>query len=148
MGGLLCAAFPGASFLSWDSNNSWTLDICLHWIPISSINGLNRGLRSKVEVSGDQARLKTLNSSSESGTSITSSSSVLARREEVATPMACDSGKTNLDMPSGMGSVVSVPSGIGPESKKPGAATLICCSRRSLALMTHLGTKKLLEIGT
>ena len=50
-------------------------------------------------------------------------------------------------MPSKMGSMVSVPFGIGLEIKKPGVATLVCCSWGSLALMTHLGTKKLLEIG-
>ena len=109
---------------------------------------MNGGPRSKVELSGDQARLKTSNSSLESGTSTTSSSSMLARWEEVATPVVYDSGETTFGMPSGMGSVVSVPSRIGPESRKPGAAMLIRCSRESLALMTHLGAKKLLEIGT
>ena len=66
----------------------------------------------------------------------------------MATPAVCDGGKTTFGMPSGMGSVVSVPSRTRLESRKPEAATLIRCSRGSLALMTHLGTKKHLEIGT
>ena len=77
VGGLVCATFPNASFPGWDSSNSQRLNLCLHWIPISPINGLNGGSRSKVEVFGDQARLKTSNSSLESGMSTTSSSLVL-----------------------------------------------------------------------
>ena len=73
---------------------------------------------------------------------------MLVRWEEMATPVVCDGGETTFGMPSGIGLVVSVPFGIGPESRKPGAATLICYSRGSLVLMTHLGAKKLLEIGT
>ena len=68
-----------------------------------------------------------------------------ARRR--GTPTTYCIGKVTFGMPSKMGSVVSVPSGIGLEIKKPGVATLVCCSWGSLALMTHLGTKKLLEIG-
>ena len=67
--------------------------------------------------------------------------------EEVATPVVCCGGKATFGMPSGMGSVVSVPSGTGPMRRKPGAATLIRCRRGSLALMTHLGAWKLLDIG-
>ena len=148
MGGLDYATFLGASFPGWDSSKSWRLDLCLHWIPISSINGLNGGPRSKVEVSRDQAQLKTSYSSSKSGTLTTSSFSVLARWEEVATLVACGGGKATFGMPSGIGSAACVPSGISLESRKLGAATLIHCSRGSLALMTHLGAKKLLEIGT
>ena len=123
MGGLDCATFPGASFPDWDSNKSWKLDLCLRWIPISSINRLNGGPRSKVEISRDKAWLKTSNSSSESGTSTTSSSFVLVEREEVATPVVCCSGKATFSIPSkigfvvimsaSMGSMVSVPPGIG-----------------------------------
>ena len=66
----------------------------------------------------------------------------------MAASVACDGGETTFDMPLGMGLMANVPSGIGLESRKPGAATLIRCSRGSLASMTHLGAKKLLEIRT
>ena len=72
----------------------------------------------------------------------------VARWEEVATLMACSCGEATFGMPLGMGSAMSVPSGIGPESKKPGATMLIHCNQGTLALMTHLVAKKLLEIGT
>ena len=104
------------------------------------------GPRSKVEVSRDQARLKTSNLSSESGTSTTSSSSVLAMREEVAMPVTFDNGEATIDIPSGMCSMVTAPSRIGPESRKPEAATLIRCNLGSQALMTHLGAWKLFDI--
>ena len=109
---------------------------------------MNGWSRLKVEVSKDQARLKTSNSSSESGTLTTSFSYVLAVWEEVATTVVYGGGENTFGMPSGMGSVVSVPSGTGLGSRKLGAATLIRFSRRSLALMTNFGAKKLLEIGT
>ena len=48
---------------------------------------------------------------------------------------------------SGIESVVSVPSGIGPVVWKLGATMLIQCKHRSLALITHFGAWKLLEIG-
>ena len=108
---------------------------------------MNGGLRSKVEVSGDQVWLKTSNPSSKSNTSTTSSSSVLAMQEEVAAPMTCDSGEATFGIPLGMSTVATTPSRIGLESRKPGAATLIRYSRGSRALMTHLGTWKLLDIG-
>lgn len=73
---------------------------------------------------------------------------MLVVREEVATPVVYCIDVVTFGMPLKMGSVVSVPSGIGLKIKKLGAITLICCSRGSLALMTHLGTKKLLEIET
>ena len=148
VGGLDCATFPGTSFPHWDSSKSWRLDLCLCWIAISFINELNGGPRSKVEDSRNQAQLKTSNSSSESSTSTTSSSSLLARWEEVATLVACDGGEATFGMPSSIGSAACVPFGIRPESRKPEAAMLIHCSRGSLALMTHLGAKKLLEIRT
>ena len=139
---------PSPTRPSLVGTNSWRLDLCLCWILISSIIGLNGRPRSKVEVSGDQARLKTSNSSSESSTSTRSSSSMLARREEMATPVVCDGGETAFGMPSGIGLVVSVPFGTRLESRKSEAATLIHYSRGSLVLMTHLGAKKLLEVGT
>ena len=43
----------------------------------------------------------------------------------MATPVVCDGGETTCGMPSGIGLVVSVPFGIGPESRKPGAVMLI-----------------------
>ena len=52
-----------------------------------------------------------------------------------------------VSVPFDIGSVVNVPSGTGPGRRKPRAATLIWCNRGSLALMTHFGAKKLLEIG-
>ena len=55
---------------------------------------------------------------------------------------------STLGIPLGMGLVERMPSSIGPVVRKPGAATLIWCSRGSLALMTHLGIWKLLDIGT
>ena len=73
---------------------------------------------------------------------------MLARWEEVASPMVYDGGEATFGMPSSIGSVASVPPRIRPESRKPGVATLVRYSRGSLALMTHLGAKKLLEIGT
>ena len=59
----------------------------------------------------------------------------------MATPVACSCGEATFGMPLGMGSATSVPSGIGPESRKPGAAMLIHCNQGSLALMTHLSPK-------
>ena len=66
----------------------------------------------------------------------------------MATPVVCDGGETTFGMPSGIGLVVSVPFGTRLESRKSEAATLIHYSRGSLVLMTHLGAKKLLEVGT
>ena len=66
----------------------------------------------------------------------------------VATPVVYCGGKATFGMPSGMGSVASVPFGTRPMRRNPRAATLIHYSQGSLALMTHFGTKKLLEIGT
>ena len=43
----------------------------------------------------------------------------------MATPVVYDSGETTFGMPSGIGLVVSMPFGIGPKSRKPGATTLI-----------------------
>ena len=57
--------------------------------------------------------MKTSNSSSESSTLTTSSFSVLAVWEEVATPVVYGGGENTFGMPSGMGSVVSMPSGTG-----------------------------------
>ena len=91
--------------------------------------------------------MKTSNSSLKLGTSTTSSSSVLAMREEVAMPVTCDNGEATIDIPSGMCSMVTAPSGIGPESRKPKAAMLIRCNLGSQALMTHLGAWKLFDIG-
>ena len=65
----------------------------------------------------------------------------------MATLVVSCGGKVILDMPSGMGAVVSVPSGTGLLRGKLGATTLICCSQGSLALMTHLGAWKLFDIG-
>ena len=113
-----------------------------------SVIGMSGWSRLKVEVSRDQARLKTSNSSLESGTLTTSSSFVLVVWEEVATPVVYGGGENTFGMPSGMGSVVSVPSGTGSGSRKLEAAMLIRCNRGSLALMTNFGTKKPLEIGT
>ena len=59
----------------------------------------------------------------------------------------CCGGWATFGMPSGMGVVVKVPFSTGPVVRKPRVATLIRCSRGFLALMTHLGAKKLLEIG-
>lgn len=50
-------------------------------------------------------------------------------------------------MPSGMDGITKVPYGIGLGAKKPGAATLICRSQGSLALITHLDAGKLVEMG-
>ena len=60
----------------------------------------------------------------------------------MATPVVCSGGEATFGIPPSMGLVASVPFGIRPGSRKPGAATLIRCSRGSLALMTHLGAKK------
>ena len=43
----------------------------------------------------------------------------------MASPIVCCGGKATYSMPSSMGSVVSVPSGIELVMRKPGAATLI-----------------------
>ena len=104
------------------------------------------GAKIKIRNSEDQARLKTSNSSLKSSTSTTSSSLVLAIREEVVALVTCDSGEAAFGIPSGTGSVAIAPSGIGLESRKPGVAMLICCSRGSQALMMHLGAWKLLDI--
>jgi len=61
--------------------------------------------------------------------------------------MGWEEEASTLGIPSDMGLVVRTPSRIGLEIKKLGAATLICYSRGSLALMTHLGVWKLLDIG-
>ena len=59
----------------------------------------------------------------------------------------CVGGKATFSMLSGIGSVVSMPSGTGPVIGKLGVATLIRCNRGSLALMTDFSAWKLLEIG-
>ena len=66
--------------------------------------------------------------------------------DEVGLLAARWKGSATLGMPSRIGVVAKVPSGIGLVIKKPGAATLIQCNRGSLALMTHFGAWKLLEI--
>ena len=50
---------------------------------------------------------------------------MLVGGEEVAAKFVCCGGKATLGMPSGMGSVVNIPFGTGPESRNLGAATLI-----------------------
>ena len=95
--------------------------------------------------------MKTSNSSSDPSKSETSTitpSPLIKGWDEVASfsTKRCKGGAT-FGMPSSMGSVVSVPSGIGPAVRKPGAVTLIRCRRGSLALITHLGAWKLLEMG-
>ena len=46
-------------------------------------------------------------------------------------------GRATFGMPSGIGLVVSMPFGIGPMVRKPGASTLIQCRQGSFALMMH-----------
>ena len=94
--------------------------------------------------------MKTSNLSLESDTLTTSpysSSSVWAGREEVTTLVVCCDGRVTFGIPSGIGSVVSVPSGIGPLMRNLGAVTLNHCKRGSFAFITHLGARKLLDIG-
>ena len=105
--------------------------------------------------------MKTSNSSSDPSKSETSTitpSPLIKGWDEVASSSTkrCKGGATFgmlsnmgsvVSVPSGIGSVVSVPSGIGPAVRKPGAVTLIRCRRGSLALITHLGAWKLLEMG-
>ena len=52
-----------------------------------------------------------------------------------------------LGIPSRIGSMVRMPSWIGPVIRKLRVTTLIRCRRGSLSLITHLGTWKLDEIG-
>ena len=54
---------------------------------------------------------------------------------------------STFGMLSKMGVVTCTPSGFGPERRKPGAAILILCRRKSFALITYLGARKVLEIG-
>jgi len=61
--------------------------------------------------------------------------------------MGWEEEASNLVIPFGMGLVLRTSSGIGSVIRKLGAATLIRCSQGSLALMTHLGAWKLLDIG-
>ena len=65
----------------------------------------------------------------------------------MTTPVVCCDGRATFGIPSGIGSVVSVPSGIGPHMRNLGAATLNRCKRGSFAFITHLGARKLLDIG-
>ena len=58
----------------------------------------------------------------------------------MASPVVYCGGRATFGMLSGIGSVVSVPSGIGLVVRKPGVAMLIRCRRRSFALMMHFGT--------
>ena len=95
--------------------------------------------------------MKIENSPSESVTSTTSlssssSSSLVVGYDEVGLSAARWKGSATLGMLSRIGVVAKVSSGIGLVIKKPGATTLIQCNQGSLALMTHFGTWKLLEI--
>ena len=146
VGGLVRVAFLSASIPGWDFIRSSRLNLGLRWIPILSIISVNGWPRSKdgwprsgVEVSGNKAWLKTSNSSSESDTSTISSSSVSAGWEEVATLVVCYGGEATFGMPLGIGLVVSIPSGTRPLIRKLRTATLIRCSRGSLALITNFG---------
>ena len=65
----------------------------------------------------------------------------------MATSVVCYGGKATFGMPLGIGLVVRTTFGIGLVIGKPGAATLVRYSRGSLALLTHLGAWKLLDIG-
>lgn len=113
-----------------------------------SLNSRNGWPRSGLEVSGFKLWLKASNSSSEFETStIFTSSSALVVREEVPSLVLICRGGATLGMPSGTDGITKVPSGIGPGAKKPGTATLICCNRGSLALITHLDVRKLVEMG-
>ena len=150
----------GALTPAWDSITDRRPALGLHCIPISSGRGespcarlacLRRGwLRSLDGVSGDRGWLKTSKSSlesSESETSMTPSSPLVEGWDEVASSSTTRwKGSATFGMPSGIGSVVSVPSGIRPVVRKPRAATLIWYRQGSLALITHLGAWKLLEM--
>ena len=155
LGGLVWVAFPSAALPGWDSIRSIKLVFGLCWRPISFVIGMNGSSnsrngwpRSGLEVSGFKLWLKASNSSSESKTStIFSSSSALVVWEEVPSLVLICRGGVTLGMPLGMDGITKVPYGIGPGTKKLGAKKLICCSRGSLALITHLDVRKLVEMG-
>ena len=93
------------------------------------------------------------NLSSKSVTSTTSNSSpsspsLVAGCDEVTSySVACWKGSATFGMPSGIGSMVRVSSGIRPVVRKPRAVTLFQCRRGSLALIRQLGAWKLLVMG-
>ena len=73
---------------------------------------------------------------------------MLMGRDEVAAPVVCCGDRVStFSIPLKMGVVVCTPFGFGPGRRKPGAATLILCRHGSFALITHLGARKVLEIG-
>ena len=55
----------------------------------------------------------------------------------MASPVVYCGGRATFGMPSGIGLVVSMPSGIGPMVRKLGVAMLIQCRQGSFALMRH-----------
>ena len=69
-------------------------------------------------------------------------------QDEIAAPVVCcGNGASTFGIPSKMGVAACTPFGFGPERRKLGATTLILCRRRLFALITHLGARKVLEIG-
>ena len=73
---------------------------------------------------------------------------MLERQDKVAALVICyvDEAST-FGMPSKMGVVTCMSFGFGLGRRKPSAATLILCRCELFTLTTHLGARKVLEIG-